>query len=113
LHELYLIQSMINQISSNAEERGIYRVNRIHLINGQLSGGNTEALRFAFTLFSDTPLFQYAVLEVEEPELIGRCNSCDQTFKIEGCRFICSYCSKGNIELINGQELYIDYYEGD
>jgi hydrogenase nickel incorporation protein HypA/HybF len=113
LHELYLIQSMINQISASAAERGVYRVNRIHLVNGQLSGANTEALHFAFNLFSDTPLFQYALLEVEEPELIGRCNSCYQTFKIEEYHFICRYCSKGNIEIVSGQELYIDYYEGD
>lgn len=104
---------MIDQISSNAAEQGVDRVNRIHLVNGQLSGANTEALRFAFTLFSNIPLFQYALLEVEEPGLIGRCNSCYQTFKIEEYRFICCYCSNGDIEIINGQELYIDYYEGD
>ena len=113
MHELSLIQNMIAQISSSAIERGICRINRIRLANGQFSGANTAALRSAFALVGDIPLFQYAILEIEEPELMGRCNSCHKDFKIEAYQFRCCYCSNGNIEIISGQELYIDYYEGD
>lgn len=113
MHELSLIQSMIAQISLSAVERGICHVNRIRLVNGQFSGSNTEALHSAFALFSGIPLFQNAILEVEEPELIGHCNSCHMTFKIEAYRFRCCFCSNRNIEIISGQELYIAFYEGD
>ena len=113
MHELSLIQNMITQISLSAAEQGICHINRIRLINGEFSGANTEALRFAFTLFNNIPLFKNTILEVDEPELVGRCNSCHKEFKISDHRFRCCYCSLGNIIIIKGQELYIDYYEGE
>lgn len=113
MHELSLIQNMIIQISSSAAAQEICRINRIRLVNGEFSGANSESLRSAFALFSDIPLFKNAILEIAEPKLIGRCKSCHREFKIENYRFRCCYCSQGNIEIINGQELYIDYYEGE
>lgn len=113
LHELYLIQNMIDQVSLDALKKGVKCIWQIYLVNGQLSGANTEALQFGFSVFKNAPLFQEASLIVEEPKIRATCNSCHQTFFVKEYKFICCHCSCQDIALINGRELYIDYYEGD
>ncbi|MCE5284587.1 MAG: hydrogenase maturation nickel metallochaperone HypA [Pelosinus sp.] len=113
MHELTLVQSMITKISESAAIQGIQHISRINLVNGKFSGANTEALLLAFSLFKDIPLFKNAALEIEEPEIIAMCNSCHKEFIVEAYLFRCAYCSQNNVKIASGQELYINYYEGE
>ncbi|MBP2651672.1 MAG: hydrogenase nickel incorporation protein HypA [Firmicutes bacterium] len=113
MHELSIIQSLADQIESSAKEHGISRVKLVHLVNGKLSGVNTAALQLSFSLFNFLPLFQYAKLVVEEREIIAWCSCCRKEQKVGDYRFVCGYCRSSQLEVLSGQELYIDYYEGD
>lgn len=113
MHELSIIQSLTDQIASSAKEQGISSVKLVHLVNGKMSGANTSALQLSFSLFNSLPLFEQAKLVVDERDIIAWCSCCCQEQQIVDYRFVCGYCRSSQLEFLSGQELYIDYYEGN
>ena len=73
-----------------------------------------ESLQFAFEALTQEELFEGAVLEMEEREIICRCSSCQEQFTVDReYRFTCPRCGEQRTEIISGRELFIDYYEGE
>lgn len=115
MHELSLMEGVLDTVRSSASENGIIRVNYVKLVIGKLSMALPDSLNFAFqALKQQDKLFEDAVLEIEEKEIIGRCGECREEFEIDNHYwFICPQCKGRNVEIIGGRELFIDYFEGD
>jgi len=115
MHELSLMQSVMDIVKDSATQNNIKRVNKVKLVVGKFSMALPDSLHFAFEAISGVEeLFQGAVLEIEAKEILCRCQQCQQTIQIEDTyHFICSGCGSNQLEIIQGRELYLDYYEGD
>ena len=113
MHELALIESLVAMVIESARENGIRRVARVGLVVGEAYGALPEALAFAFScLTPDTPL-DGAELKMEIRPLRMRCPACGADFSPPGWRPVCPQCGVGPPEVIQGRELYLDYFEGD
>lgn len=115
MHELSLMQGVVDIIKESASQNNIERVNKVKLVVGKFSMALPDSLYFAFEVISGVePLFQGAVLEIEEKETICQCQQCQQIMQIDDhCHFVCSHCGSNKVDIIQGRELYLDYYEGD
>jgi hydrogenase nickel incorporation protein HypA/HybF len=115
MHEFSLIEGVLGMVRDSAAQNNIKMINRVKLVVGKLSMALPDSLYFAFEAIARTEdIFQDAVLEIEERELICNCRPCQQSFKMEDLySFICPRCGANNIEIIQGRELYLDYYEGE
>ncbi|MGI6548502.1 MAG: hydrogenase maturation nickel metallochaperone HypA [Syntrophomonadales bacterium] len=115
MHEFALIQSVLEMVKDSAVQNRIKKVNRVKLVVGKFSMALPDSLHFAFDAIKATEdLFQNANLEIEEREIIGSCQQCQQAFQMHDryC-FVCPSCNSTGIEIIQGRELYLDYYEGE
>lgn len=115
MHEFSLIESVLGMVKESAAQNSITKVNRVKLVVGKLSMALPDSLHFAFDAIRATEvLFRNANLEIEEKEIMVSCQQCQQTFPMEDryC-FVCPWCSSTAIEIIQGRELYLDYYEGE
>lgn len=115
MHELSLMEGVMEIVKDSAAQNNIKRVKHLKLVVGKFSMALPESLRFAFEALTGVEeLFQGAVLEIEEKEIICLCQQCQQTSHIEdGFHFVCSSCGSIRLEIVQGRELYLDYYEGD
>lgn len=115
MHELSLMEAVINTVRDSALNNDIARVNKVKLVVGKLSMALPDSLQFAFqALNQQDKLFQDAVLEIEERPVICRCSTCTGEFIIENnYSFICPQCTSAKVDIIGGRELFIDYFEGD
>jgi hydrogenase nickel incorporation protein HypA/HybF len=115
MHELALIENVINAVKNSALENNITRIDKIVLVVGRFANAIPESLEFAFEAIKKTePLFTEAVLELKETPVECKCHQCGECFKLEGrLRFVCPLCQGNDIEITGGRELYIEYYEGD
>ncbi|MEW6574077.1 MAG: hydrogenase maturation nickel metallochaperone HypA [Bacillota bacterium] len=111
MHELSLISSMMSLIKENTEKNNIVRVLSIKLVVGKLILAQPELLRFAFETLSTGTIFEGATLEIEERPLVMRCRKCGNTSTPEYAQYFCR-CG-GTNELVSGEELYVEHYEGD
>lgn len=115
MHELSLMQSVMDIVKNSAIQNNINRVNKVKLVVGKFSMALPDSLHFAFEAITGVEeLFKDAVLEIEIKDILCHCQQCQQTIQIEDeYHFICSICGSNKVEIIQGRELYLDYYEGD
>ncbi|MCW3490331.1 hydrogenase maturation nickel metallochaperone HypA/HybF [Dethiobacter alkaliphilus] len=68
MHELSLISEVIEQVSRDACERGIEKVNSVTLTIGSLSHVQPESLKFCFDLAKQQTILHDAALEIIKKE---------------------------------------------
>ncbi|MBP1762639.1 MAG: hypA [Firmicutes bacterium] len=114
MHELSIMESVLNMVRESAKQRNIERVNKLKLVIGKLSMVLPDSLQFCFQVLSQDDMFRGTVLEIESREAKVKCAACQEEFMInEGYCFICLDCGSTEIEIVSGREMYLDYYEGD
>ena len=115
MHELSLMQSVTDIVKESAEQNNIFKISKVKLVVGKFSMALPDSLQFAFeAIAASEPLLEGAILEIETRPIICQCLECDNETKIEDSyQFVCSGCGSAKVEIIQGRELYLDYYEGE
>jgi hydrogenase nickel incorporation protein HypA/HybF len=112
MHEISLIQSIIEIIMAEMPKHNITKVETITLKIGKMRQVVPDALLFGFHILSkDTPL-EGANLIIEDVPTKGCCKVCGQDFAIENWLSNCPGCGKANYDIISGKELEIVEFEG-
>lgn len=115
VHELSIMEGVLNMVRESAQQNNINRVNKINLVIGKLSMVLPDSLSFCFQALSiHEELFKDAILEIEGKDTMIQCDVCKQQFIPEDdwC-LVCPGCGGSNVSIISGREMYLDYYEGD
>lgn len=113
MHELSLINALIDTVVQSAGENGITKVTKVKLVVGESHGALPEALQFAFEVLTGGTLCAGAELAIENSALLFKCRECGREFRPEGYLYRCPSCGVSNAVLVKGSELYVEYYEGD
>jgi hydrogenase nickel incorporation protein HypA/HybF len=109
MHELALVQSVVEMVSEHAQGHGVHRVK---LEIGKLTCVMPDALRFCFDIVTAGTPLEGARLEITEIEALARCRACGETFVRETLWASCR-CGARDYERISGEELRVKEYELD
>ncbi|ACA60150.1 hydrogenase expression/synthesis, HypA [Candidatus Desulforudis audaxviator MP104C] len=112
MHEVGLIQTVMNEISQVAARSNITRVTKVRLVVGRLNGALPDVLEFAFTVLTPETIFAGAQLEIETVPITLECEHCGARTVTDELAYFCPECS-GRARITGGRELYIDFFEGD
>jgi hydrogenase nickel incorporation protein HypA/HybF len=110
MHEMAIIQGMLDIVESEAREHQSPRVEKIKLLIGEFAGVVREALEFAFEVARQGTLAQDAELEIEIVPLRKRCNVCGSDRISGGFDLLCEKCLSP-VEIVAGREMRIDYID--
>ena len=93
----------------------IERVSLIHLTCGKMRGAIPQLMNEAFRLLTyDRPMFRGAKLEIEETPIVLSCKDCRCSFQVDEFHNVtCPECGSGSYDIVSGEELRIDYFEGE
>ncbi|OIQ12656.1 hydrogenase maturation nickel metallochaperone HypA [Neomoorella thermoacetica] len=70
MHELAIMQEILEIVTRNAHSHGLHRVTKIKLVIGKLRAVEPECLEFCFNVLKeDIPLIAKAALEIEIKEI--------------------------------------------
>lgn len=112
MHEIALVEGIMEIVRSKLEEHNLSRLTYIKLKVGQYSGAFPEALRFAFeSLIADT-IHQKAVLDIDDISAKAECHICGKVFLYQ-VGLACPQCGGFSSRLIEGEELLIDFIEAE
>lgn len=112
MHEISLVESIINIVLDEIPKYNITKVTSITLKVGAMTLVVPDALRFGFQILSqDTPL-EGAEIIIENVPTTGRCRACGNVFPIDDWFENCPKCEKMDIEIISGKEMEIINFEG-
>jgi hydrogenase nickel incorporation protein HypA/HybF len=110
MHELSLAESVVRIASGHAAGR---RVARVELKVGHLRQVVPAALEFAFELVARGTPAEGAELVMEEVPAAGRCRRCGAESEFSGFPLACGGCGGLDLELLRGEELFVDALELD
>lgn len=113
MHEVSLVQSLLQTVLESAAKHGITSVHTVKLVVGELHGALPDALQFAFEVLTEETVCAGATLIVAKKPLVLRCNPCDQEFRPDHISWCCPGCNNYSHTIVSGRELFVEYYEGD
>jgi hydrogenase nickel incorporation protein HypA/HybF len=108
MHELSIVDSMIQQVDDEVQASGhAGRVLAIDLVVGRLSGANADSIRFAFELLAPGTIVEAAELSITQPRAVCHCHDCGARIEIDDLTAQCGQCGSANVTLEGGQDLLL------
>jgi hydrogenase nickel incorporation protein HypA/HybF len=112
MHEISVVQNLVDLIRSELAEQGPVRVVSVRLKVGSLAGVALEALRFAFDAAASGTFLEGARLEFLPAPLILWCRICMTQREIPSPQhMICPVCQRPACDVVSGKQLELDQLE--
>lgn len=107
MHELAIIQDLLNVCEENAHKNNANKILKIELKIGRLSGVEAHYLHRAFEGFKSEKMFENAELIIHTQDVVIKCESCGFEGGIKKNRFVCIVCGGTRLKVIDGEELLL------
>ena len=108
MHELAIADSVVQIAGRYADGR---RVTKVHVKVGHLRQVVPSALAFGFELVAQGTSVEGAELDIEEVPVTGKCRKCGAENRPAGFPLRCGTCESFNLEVLQGEELYVESLE--
>lgn len=113
MHEMSLVQGVLEIIEDMAAKERFTRVKSVWLEIGALSGVEPEAMRFCFDAVMHGTLAQGARLEIINIPGSGWCMPCGKTVELEQRHDPCPHCQNYQVQPTSGMEMRVKELEVD
>ncbi|NOY54114.1 MAG: hydrogenase maturation nickel metallochaperone HypA [Deltaproteobacteria bacterium] len=113
MHELSVVQSLLETIESYAAEQKATTVTKVIVRNGPLSGVVPDLLRTTFDTFKEKTIAEDAELVIGENPLLIQCHDCKQEVRSMIQKFACPICGSRNVDARGGDDLILERLEMD
>jgi|LDZT01.1.fsa_nt_gi hydrogenase nickel incorporation protein HypA/HybF len=108
MHERSVANNLLNIVLEKAKISGKQKkVESIRIVLGEFTMIHDELLVSAFYQLSKTTAAENAKIEIVHSPLRGKCQNCQREFDLNKESFKCPYCGSGSIQIISGDELFI------
>ncbi len=108
MHELSIVQGIIETVSESAEAASAKKINAVYLRVGVLAGVVEDALLFSYDLATQDTLLAGSKLIVEELPVLIFCEVCGKDVELPGVQsFRCPICHTPSAIVKQGKELEI------
>ena len=112
MHELAIIQGVLDIVETEAGKGSARAASRSKLRIGEFTGVVPEALEFSFESAKYGTVSEGASLEIEMVPLRKRCRECDTEKLGGGIDFLCEKCGAG-MEILSGREMQVEFIDFD
>ncbi|DAB33668.1 MAG TPA: hydrogenase maturation nickel metallochaperone HypA [Sulfurospirillum sp. UBA12182] len=106
MHEFSIVNSLLDLCEANARKNNATKITKVEVKIGKLSGIEPHLLETAFNTFKEKTMCDGALFVMNMQDLIVKCQDCNKQFTLKENVFICPTC-QGNLEVIDGEEMYL------
>ncbi len=111
MHETAIVSGLMRILEQKADAHGVERILRVTVKVGRLRAVEPRQLQACFEMFAEGTVADGAELVIDEMPVRARCKECGTEFEVPRYRFECPSCAGGEVDVIAGQELYIESFE--
>jgi hydrogenase nickel incorporation protein HypA/HybF len=105
VHEMSLVESLVDLVEDERRKQDFSRVRVIRLKVGALGHAEPEAIRFCFDAITSGTIADGARLEIETVPGEGWCSRCRRTVPLEERFAACPLCGIAQVRMTAGDEL--------
>jgi hydrogenase nickel incorporation protein HypA/HybF len=116
MHELPVINSILEIILKHARANQVKKVHAISLVVGALSDLEDEWMQKYFDYVSKDTVAEGARLKIERPPAVVACSSCGHQFEVDKTRMqeaACPECGAQEFSLVSGRGYHIKDMEAE
>jgi len=107
MHEYSIVQALLDQCDTVAKENNAQKVTKVVIKIGVLSGVETDLLQTAYDTFREGTVCEEANLQINRQKVKLRCHICHEEFEIDGYNYECVACGSTEVQVIDGEEMYL------
>lgn len=111
MHETAIVEGLLRILERQAARHGAERILCVRVKAGRLRAVEPAQLVSCFEMFTEGTIAEGATLIVETVPVRAACRACGMEFEVPRFRLECPGCGGGDVEVIQGQELYIESFE--
>jgi len=111
MHELSIAGAVLDSVRAEAALRPGTRVRKVGLVVGELSGVDSDSLRFCLEVLVRDTEFADAALELTPSPRRHRCRDCGASFTVVDYQTRCPACASRDTDCISGTELELSFVE--
>jgi len=108
MHEQSIVQSLLSVALDNAAKAEARKILSIHLVVGDYTGVEEDAVNFFFGFLSKDTIAAGARIQYTHVPGQLRCRDCDILFPMQKRDYRCPKCKGRRVEIVGGRELYIE-----
>lgn len=113
MHEMAVVQSVLNITLDAARKNQAERVTKIRIKMGEFSDVVPQILREYFSIAAQGTLAEGAELELTRTPLIIRCRSCGWEGQVDRQSLVCRDCGSRSFAMVTGREFYVESLEAE
>lgn len=107
MHEYSIVQSLLQSCEDYASKNGATKVTKVVVKIGVLSGVEAELLQTAFDTFKEQTVCNDAKFEINIQKIEILCKDCNTKSILEKNEFACPNCQSVNLDVIDGEDMYL------
>jgi hydrogenase nickel incorporation protein HypA/HybF len=111
MHELAVTESILEIATRNARQSNASKVNSIQIVVGSLSSIVNDSVQFYWDILSKDTICEASVLTFKRIPAKIMCLDCQHTYELENELSPCPNCQGANIQIISGEEFYVESIE--
>jgi len=109
MHELAIAQNIIDTVNELKKEYS--NIKKVTVVCGKLQQIVPDSLIFYLDIIKKERGFENTEFIIKENKLKIKCKNCNKISMLDEITFICPACNSNEIEILNGNELYIEKIE--
>lgn len=111
MHEVNLMQRVLNKAVERAQEEGAQHIRMMQLKVGEASGMEPHSLEQAFELVKQGTMAEGAHLQINKIPTVCYCSYCNLEFHPISDAHECLHCHRPSHEILQGKEFQLDFLE--
>ena len=107
MHEYSIVQSLIESCEENARANNAKEITKVVVKIGVMSGVEPQLLQTAFDTFKEVSICANAELIINIQQIVIRCQKCNIESKIEQGNYRCPKCQSMELDVLDGDDIYL------
>lgn len=107
MHEYSIVQALLGQCEKYAKENEAERITKVEVKIGKMSGVEPHLLEIAFDTFKEKTVCDGAEFVMQLQPLAVRCRSCGSISELEAAHYRCPECKSVDVDVVDGEEMYL------
>lgn len=108
MHEYSIVQALIEQCETLAQENQATQISKVVIKVGVLSGVEPDLLATAFATFKETsPVCRGAELDMNIQPVLVQCQHCQAQNTLQQHVYMCPNCQSEDVSILDGEEMFL------